>query len=87
MNEIVNFLQTCGTFYIATSENGQPHLRPFGAVCNFENRLYITTNNQKDVYQQMLKNRKVAICVVYEDKWIRIEGEVKEDVRREVELQ
>lgn len=86
MNEVMKFLQTCGTFYIATSEDGQPHLRPFGAVCIFEDKLYITTNNQKAVYHQMLNNEKVAICAVLGDQWIRIEGEVKEDVRREARV-
>ena len=62
MNEVLNYLKTCGTFYLATVENDQPHTRPFGAVCEFEGKLYIITNNQKKVYAQMLKNSKVEIC-------------------------
>ena len=45
MNETLQFLKECGTFYLATSENGQPHVRPFGAVCEYEGKLYIVTNN------------------------------------------
>ena len=79
MKEILDYLKSCGTFYIATNEGGQPRVRPFGAVCEFENKLYIVTNNKKKVYAQMLKNPKVEIFGMIKDTWIRIEGEVKED--------
>ena len=64
MNKATEYLKSCGTFYLATDENGQPHVRPFGAVCEFEGKLYIVTNNQKKVYQQMKANGKVEICGV-----------------------
>ena len=83
MNEVVKYLKSCGTFFLATDEDGQPHVRPFGAVCVFENRLYIVTNNQKKVYRQMKRNGKVEICGMHQGTWLRVEGEVKEDTRRE----
>ena len=83
MNEVAEYLKSCGTFYLATSEDGQAHVRPFGAVCVFEGKLYIVTNNQKKVYQQMKKNGKVEICGMHKGTWISVEGEVKEDLRRE----
>lgn len=86
MNETLEYLKTCGTFYLATTEDGQPHVRPFGAVCEFEGKLYFVTNNQKKVYQQMKKNNKVEICGMDKGTWIRIEGEVKEDMRREARV-
>ena len=86
MNEATEYLKSCGTFYLATNENGQPHVRPFGAVCEFEGKLYIVTNNQKKVYQQMKSNGKVEICGMHKGTWIRVEGEVKEDMRREARV-
>ena len=83
MNEVAEYLKSCGTFFLATSEDGQPHVRPFGAVCVFEGRLYIVTNNQKKVYRQMKENGKIEICGMYQGTWIRVEGEVREDLRRE----
>lgn len=83
MKEVMEYLKSCGTFYLATSEDGRPHVRPFGAVCEFEGRLYIVTNNQKKVYRQMKKNEKIEICGMYKGTWIRVEGNVKEDMRRE----
>lgn len=86
MNEVLEYLKACGTFYLATDEDGQPRVRPFGAVCEFEGKLYIVTNNQKDVYQQMKKNGKVEICGMHQGTWIRVAGEVKEDLRREARV-
>lgn len=86
MNEVVEYLKSCGTFYLATNEGNQPHVRPFGAVCEFEGKLYIVTNNQKKVYQQMLKNPKVEICGMYKGTWMRLEGEVQLDDCREARV-
>lgn len=85
MKEACEFLKGCGTFYLATVEEGQPRVRPFGAVCEFEGKLYIVTNNQKNVYRQMKENGKVEICG-HKGKWIRVEGTVKEDLRREARV-
>lgn len=86
MNEIVKYLQECGTFYLATVEGDQPHVRPFGAVCKFEGKLYIVTNNKKDVYKQMKANGKVEISGMNNGTWIRVKGIVKEDTRREARV-
>ena len=86
MNEAIKYLQECGTFYLATVEGDQPHVRPFGAVCEFEEKLYIVTNNKKDVYNQMKLNGKVEICGMHKGTWIRIKGIVKEDIRREARV-
>ena len=86
MNEVLKYLQECGTFYLATVENDQPHVRPFGAACEFEGKLYIVTNNQKDVYNQMKINGKVEISGMNNGTWIRLKGVVKEDTRREARV-
>lgn len=86
MNKATEYLKSCGTFFLATDEDGQPHVRPFGAVCEFEGKLYIVTNNQKKVYRQMKQNGRVEICGMYKGTWIRVEGEVKEDTRREARV-
>ncbi|MBQ9662625.1 MAG: pyridoxamine 5'-phosphate oxidase family protein [Oscillospiraceae bacterium] len=86
MKEAYDFLRNCGTFFLATDEEGQPHVRPFGALCDYEGKLYIETNNTKKVYQQLSKNGRVEICGMHEGKWIRVEGIMKEDLRREARV-
>ena len=82
MKEVLDFLKSCGTFYLATEEGDQPRVRPFGAVAEYEGRLYIVTNNKKNVFRQMLKNPKVEICGMYENKWIRVQGTAVPDSDR-----
>lgn len=86
MSEVFEFLRDCGTFYLATDDDGQPRVRPFGAVSEFEGKLYFVTNNQKDVYHQMKKNPKVEISGMSKGKWIRVSGNVEEDSRREARV-
>ena len=86
MNEVLDYLKSCGTFYLATADGDQPHVRPFGAVCEFEGKLYIVTNNQKKVYAQMADNAKIEICGMQKGTWIRIEAEAAHDSRREARV-
>ncbi len=87
MKEILNYLKENPTFYIATCEGNQPRVRPFGAVAEFEGKLYIVTNNRKKVYSQMLDNPKVEISAMGKDgTWLRLEAEVVHDDRREARV-
>ena len=85
MDKALEFLKDCGTFYLATNEGDQPRVRPFGAVFEYENKLYIVTNNTKKCFKQMLQNPKVEISGMNKKgQWIRLSGEVANDDRREV---
>ena len=86
MNEVLDYLKSCGTFYLATQDGDEPHVRPFGAVCEFEGKLYIVTNNRKKVYAQMADNAKIEICGMQKGTWIRIEAEAAHDSRREARV-
>ena len=86
MNEVLDYLKSCGTFYLATADGDQPHVRPFGAVCEFEGKLYIVTNNRKKVYAQMADNAKIEICGMQKGTWIRVEAEAVHDSRREARV-
>ena len=86
MDEILNYLRDNGTFYVATTEGTQPRVRPFGAVCQFEGKLYICTNNTKKCYAQMLENPKVEISASGKGTWLRLAAEVVPDHRREARV-
>ena len=74
MNKIVEEIKKAGVFYIATVDaDGQPRVRPFGAVAEFEGKVYICTNNTKACYAQMLANPKTEISgMVADGTWIRV---------------
>jgi uncharacterized pyridoxamine 5'-phosphate oxidase family protein len=80
MEEVLKFLQESGTFYIATDDNGQPRVRPFGAAAIIGGKLYFCTNNQKPVWKQLTANPKTEISATAKDgSWIRITGEAVRD--------
>ena len=79
MQEVYKFLKDANIFYVGTVEGNQPRVRPFGALNVFEDKLYILTNNKKEVYKQIKNNNKVEICTYNGKEWIRIECQLVED--------
>ena len=80
MNEVYEFLKEVKTYYIATVDNGEPRVRPFGTVNLFEGKLYIQTGKRKDCYKQMA-NQKVEICAFDKGRWLRLKGTLIPDER------
>lgn len=83
MKEIYEFLKECNTYYLATVENNQPRVRPFGTINIYEDKLYIQTSKQKNVSKQIQNNNKVEICGFKNGEWIRLSGELVRDDRIE----
>ncbi len=83
MNEVWEFIKSCGTYYLATVDGDQPRVRPFGTAEIFEGKLYIQTGKRKDCYRQMLQNPKAEICCFKDGTWLRLRGELVPDERVE----
>lgn len=68
------------TFFLATVENGQPRVRPFGFVMQREGRLYFCTSRRKPMYAQLCAQTAVEISACTpENAWIRIRGTIAFD--------
>ena len=84
MKEVLEFLKNSGVFYIATVDGDKPRVRPFGALCDFEDKIYLITSNQKDVYKQIATNPNIEISSMTKDgKWIRLSAKAVTDSRKE----
>lgn len=84
MNRIVEELKKTKIFYVSTIDGDQARVRPFSSCTEFEGALYICTNNQKNVYKQIMTNPKIEICGMENDgTWIRINGTAVRDDRDE----
>ena len=83
MEEVYEFLNECGAYYLATVDGDQPRVRPFGTALIFEDKLYIQTSKVKNVSKQMIKNPKIEICAFSGDTWVRVEALAIEDDRIE----
>ena len=86
MKEVYEFLKNCHVYYLATVEDDQPRVRPFGTIDLFEDKLYIQTGKVKAVAKQMKANPKIEISAMdQKGKWIRIAAEAVLDERVEAQ--
>lgn len=85
MDEVLEFLKKTKTYFLATCEDKQPRVRPFGTIHKFEGKLYIQTGKSKDVSQQIAHNPKVEICAWLGADWVRIEATLVDDERVEAQ--
>ena len=83
MESVCKFLKDAGIYYLATTEDDQPRVRPFGTANIFDGKLYIQTGKVKPCSKQILANPKVEIAAFHQGSWIRISGELIEDDRIE----
>jgi len=89
MDKVYEFLKDAGTFYYATAEtNGQPHVRPFGFIMKYNDKLYFGMGRPGGVTKpstlQTLANPKFEICAVNSKmEWVRIEGTAVPDESQE----
>ena len=76
MNEVIQFLNENPVQYLATvGRDGKAKCRPFMFAGETEGKPWFCTNNQKDVYQDLLANPYTEICVSSPTyAWIRLHG-------------
>jgi uncharacterized pyridoxamine 5'-phosphate oxidase family protein len=64
VKDVLDFLNKAGTFYLATAEGDQPHVRPLGFVMDCGGKLAFCTSNRKNMCKQLAANPKVEICCI-----------------------
>ena len=76
MNEVVKFLKENPVQYFATvGKDNKAKVRPFQFILEDGGKLWFCTNNQKDVYKDMMENPEIEISVSSpEYAWIRLAG-------------
>lgn len=79
VDDCYRFIRECGFFFLATSVDGQPRLRPFGMIYSNGTGLYISTDKRKSVYADLEQNPQVEMASfnLTTRKWIRISGKVE----------
>ena len=71
-----SFIRGCGYFFLATSADNQPKLRPFGMIHSSGGSLFIATDRRKQVYRELSQNPRIEIGAynLHTRRWIRITG-------------
>lgn len=76
MSEAYQFLKGCGVFFVLTINGDYPAGRPFGAVMEVGEDLYLSTNDFNQAHKQMRENEHIQIIAKKPTgrEWIRITG-------------
>ncbi len=76
MSKAYEFLKACGPFFVLSINGDYPAGRPFGAVMEVGDKLYLATNDMNDAHRQMQENAHIQIVAKKSDsrEWIRITG-------------
>lgn len=83
IKKVYDFLEKAGTFYLATVEDNQPRVRPYGAMLMFEDKIYIMAFGKTNATRQIAANPRVEICA-FKGQTLRIACTLVEDNRVEV---
>lgn len=80
MSKAYEFLKECDYFYVLTINGDFPAGRPFGAIMEYDGKLFISTNDRNNVHKQLRENRNIQIVAKKEAtrEWIRITGKAAE---------
>lgn len=84
MSKVVDFLNAAQTYYLATVEEGEARVRPIGAAVAYDGKVYLATNNQKEMFKQIVKNPSISVSGMVGPEWIRITGKAVIDDNNEV---
>jgi len=78
MKKVVEFLKANPVQYVATvGRDGKAKCRPFQFITEKDGKLWYCTNNQKEVYKDMIANPEIEISITSpEYQWIRLSGRV-----------
>lgn len=89
MSKAYEFLKECDSFFVLTINGDYPAGRPFGAVMEVGEDLYLSTNDMNQAHKQMREHEKVQIVAKKPDtrEWIRITGNAQECDDKELKQQ
>ncbi len=80
MSEAYKFLKECGSFFVLSINGDFPTVRPFGALMEVGDNLYLSTNDLNEAHKQIRLNGNIQIVGKKPDsrEWIRITGVASE---------
>ncbi len=75
MSKVNDFLNETGTFFLATADGDQPHLRPLGLHLEMDGKVLFGIGDFKAVYRQLTANPKCEIAALKPNgHWLRYTG-------------
>ena len=80
MSKAYDFLKECGAFFVLSVNGDCPAGRPFGAIMEVGENLYLSTNDLNEAHKQIRINGNIQIIAKKPDsrEWIRVTGNAAE---------
>lgn len=80
MSKEFSFIKECGHFFVVTMNGDFPACRPFGAMMEDKENLYISTNDGNEAHKQLRTNGNIQIIAKKEGtrQWLRVTGVAEE---------
>ncbi|MBI4650231.1 pyridoxamine 5'-phosphate oxidase family protein [Candidatus Desantisbacteria bacterium] len=77
--DVLDFTSENPVCFISTIDGDQPRVRGFLTVSFNDGKFYFTTASTKNVYKNLVKNKKIELCYCSRDysKMLRITGEIE----------
>jgi uncharacterized pyridoxamine 5'-phosphate oxidase family protein len=75
LQQVVGYLTSVPAWFLATSVEGEPHVRPFSFAAAEDGRLWLSTSKGKDVYDELLANPRFELSAWAPGRpWLIVHG-------------
>lgn len=79
MEEILQYLTSVPAWYLATSVDDRPHVRPFSFAETEDGKLWMLTARHKDVWEELQRNPHFEACSWWPGHgWLVLNGAARE---------
>ncbi len=80
MSKIIEFIKECECFFVITLNGAYPAARPFGAIMERGDKLYIATHDGNEAHAQLRADGHVQIVAkkTASREWVRVTGFAEE---------
>lgn len=76
IDTVLEYLTAVPAWYLATSENGQPHVRPFSFAAQQDGKIWFCTATTKDVWAELVANPRFEATSWWPGHgWLILRGE------------
>ena len=90
IDTVLSYLSSVPAWYLATSVDGQPHVRPFSFTRKQDGKIWFCTATTKDVWEDLLANQLIEATSWWPGHgWLILRGRaglddcVNDEIRRE----
>ncbi|MBM6779158.1 pyridoxamine 5'-phosphate oxidase family protein [Collinsella tanakaei] len=87
MSTVLEYLTSIPAWYLATSVDNQPHVRPFSFAAEQDGKIWFCTATTKDVWQELVANQLFEATAWWPGHgWLILRGRAGLEDRAEPEL-